>query len=149
MPCQVRGPAVSLRVTDHIDSIIRYVDTIVGNGYGYISEGNVYFDTQRYSADYDYAQLTRGQLSTTDEVAEWAEAGSVGGGSQSAANGGVDSEVDPGNGPGYMGSKRHPADFALWKRCRPHEEAFGWTSPWGVGRPGWHVECSAVSQLSA
>jgi cysteinyl-tRNA synthetase len=39
--------------------------------------------------------------------------------------------------------KRHPADFALWKRCPEHE--YGWPSPWGFGRPGWHIECSAMN----
>lgn len=46
----------------------------------------------------------------------------------------------------YLGGKRSPADFALWKRATPQSNVEGafWDSPWGQGRPGWHIECSAV-----
>eukprot|EP01135_Chromosphaera_perkinsii_P003483 Nk52_evm9s245 gene=Nk52_evmTU9s245 len=118
----VLSPNVIVRVTEHIDEIIAFAEKIVGNGYGYVSGGDengagrsVYFDTQAFGARYGKLNPSRQQ----DEG---------------------DGEVEL---PTGEGEKRHPKDFALWKSIKRSDEP-GWDSPWGKGRPGWHIECSAM-----
>jgi cysteinyl-tRNA synthetase len=112
----VRPPTVLTRVTEYIPEIVSYVEKIVANGMAYVSpEGSVYFDTQSF----------RSQGHTYGKLNPWAV------GSALAAEG------EPG------GDKRHPSDFALWKAAKPGEPT--WDSPWGAGRPGWHIECSAMA----
>lgn len=112
----VRPPTVLTRVTEYIPEIVSYVEKIVDNGMAYVSgDGSVYFDTQAFRT----SGHTYGKLNP------WAV------GSALAAEG------DP------TGDKRHPSDFALWKAAKPGEPT--WDSPWGPGRPGWHIECSAMA----
>ncbi|KAL4548554.1 hypothetical protein Ndes2526B_g01118 [Nannochloris sp. 'desiccata'] len=112
----VRPPTVLTRVTEYIPEIVNYVEKIAANGMAYVSpEGSVYFDTQSF----------RSQGHTYGKLNPWAV------GSALAAEG------EPG------GEKRHPSDFALWKAAKPGEPT--WPSPWGSGRPGWHIECSAMA----
>ena len=119
------------RVSETIDEIVDLVETLVAKGYAYESGGSVYFDVTAFE---EYGKLS-------NQRAEEIEA-------QGAET----------------GEKRHPADFALWKAdgvapadvaehrhegAAPAEEAVEtaetWNSPWGEGRPGWHIECSAMS----
>lgn len=100
------------RVTELIPEIIELVKRIESNGLTYTVQGNVYFDTSKFS---DYGKLSKQNL-------EELEAGA---------------RVDVEEG------KRNPMDFVLWKSQKPGEPA--WESPWGLGRPGWHIECSAMS----
>lgn len=100
------------RVTENIPEIIDLIKKIEENGLTYTINGNVYYDTTKFS---DYGKLSKQNL-------EELEAGA---------------RVDIGD------EKRNPMDFVLWKSQKPGEPA--WNSPWGLGRPGWHIECSAMS----
>ncbi len=100
------------RATNHIQEIIEMVEAIMANGFAYESNGNVYFEVEKFAG---YGKLSGKKLK--DLIA------------------GARVEPDP--------NKRHPADFALWKAHKPGEPY--WHSPWGKGRPGWHIECSAMS----
>jgi cysteinyl-tRNA synthetase len=119
------------RVSETIDEIIDLVETLVAKGYAYESGGSVYFDVTAFE---EYGKLSNQRVEEIE--AQGAE----------------------------TGEKRHPADFALWKAdgvapadvaehrhegAAPAEEAVEtaetWDSPWGEGRPGWHIECSAMS----
>ncbi|TEB30384.1 hypothetical protein FA13DRAFT_1733695, partial [Coprinellus micaceus] len=86
-------------------------------GYGYVSNGSVYFDTAKFSASgvHQYNKLVAGAIGTQQN-------------SQDTT---------------FRGDKKSAADFALWKAAKPGEPS--WASPWGPGRPGWHIECSAMA----
>lgn len=111
----VRPPTVITRVSEYIPEIVSYIEAIVKNGLGYESNGSVYFDTQAFVA----SGHTYGKLNP------WAV------GSALSAEG------------NDAGEKKHQCDFALWKAAKPGEPI--WDSPWGKGRPGWHIECSAMA----
>jgi cysteinyl-tRNA synthetase len=129
----LRRAEVYPRVSEHVPEIVDLVETLVEEGYAYEVDGSVYFDVTRFP---DY-----GKLSNQDVDALEAQ--------------GTEAEQE---------AKQHPADFALWKangvapdeiaehrheEAAPAEEAAAtartWDSPWGEGRPGWHIECSAMS----
>lgn len=110
----IKRATVHPRATDTMDEIIAIIKTLEDKGYAYATEDGVYFDTDKFSA---YGKLSHHKL---DEL----EAGA------SDRLGSSDQ------------GKRHPMDFALWKFKKPGEPA--WDSPWGEGRPGWHIECSAM-----
>ncbi|MBA2450224.1 MAG: cysteine--tRNA ligase [Chloroflexi bacterium] len=99
-------------VTASMPAILDYVQALIERGYGYVVDGDVYFEVARFEP---YGQLS--------------------GRTEEGAMVGVRKELEPG--------KRDPRDFALWKRAKPGEPA--WPSPWGEGRPGWHIECSAMA----
>lgn len=114
-----RLPDVLTRVSEYVPEIVSYVDQILKNGMAYVSAGSVYFDTQAYrEAGHTYGKLK-----------PWAV-----GSASLAAEGESNFETS---------EKRHPADFALWKASKPGEPF--WDSPWSPGRPGWHIECSAMA----
>lgn len=115
-------PTVEPRATGHVPEQIELVSGLVERGHAYADgAGNVYFSV---SSQPDYGSLTRQRLEdmrTTEDEAQ------------------IDDTVEVG--------KRDPRDFALWKAAKPHEPATAsWDSPWGRGRPGWHLECSAMSR---
>ena len=96
--------------SDMINEIISMIEKIIENGYGYVIDGNVYFDVLKFK---DYGKLSGQKISEMKNLDE-------------------DDFV-----------KRNKIDFALWKQAKPGEPS--WQSPWGNGRPGWHIECSAMS----
>jgi len=102
------------RATDSIPAIITLIEQLIEKGFAYASGGDVYYAVQRFPG---YGKLSGRKL--TDM--------------QAGASGRVD-ETEP--------HKRYPFDFALWKGAKPQEPF--WESPWGNGRPGWHIECSAM-----
>ena len=104
------------RCTEYVDDMIRITQDLIDKGNAYVADDGVYFDVE--SAPEKYGQLT-GQ--SIDAV-------------RSGAGGRVDR-----TGSG----KRDHKDFALWKAAKPEEPT--WDSPWGPGRPGWHIECTAMS----
>lgn len=117
----VRPPTVLTRVSEYMEEIVHYVEKIICNGLGYVSNGSVYFSTQAYQeAGHRYGKLR-----------PWAVGSST-----------LASEGEVGGDFATM-EKRHPNDFALWKASKPGEPS--WDSPWGKGRPGWHIECSAMA----
>lgn len=118
----VLSPTRILRVTEHIRELQLFISDLVQSGAAYASEqGNVYFSVKCSGERYGQLDPSRG-LSTDDGKSAWAPAERI-----------VNSE------------KRDPRDFALWKCTDDADAKCVWDSPWGRGRPGWHVECSAMA----
>ena len=108
-------PTSTPRATEHIAEQIRLVQHLEATGHAYRTSDGVYFDTSTFPA---YGALSGQKLEEKE------------------ASGRVETNNE----------KRHPADFALWKLSPPGEQrSMEWESPWGVGFPGWHIECSAMS----
>ncbi len=118
------------RVTDHMPQIVAMVQTILERGHAYVAGGDVYFDVTSFPG---YLQLSGRKL---DDMQ--AGAGERAGRPDAEPE---SPRADPTESAEPL--KRHPLDFALWKTAKPGEPA--WDSPWGPGRPGWHIECSAMS----
>lgn len=102
------------RATHAIDGIQRLIHELEQRQYAYAADGDVYYAVRQFA---DYGKLSGRKLEDM----------------QAGASGRVDEEAD---------KKKDPADFALWKAAKPGEPS--WQSPWGEGRPGWHIECSAM-----
>ena len=112
-------PSIEPRATGHIIEQIEMVQSIVDNGYGYEKNGSVYFNTAKFAQENDEYGKLSGRV-IDDLLAE------------SRDNLKNQSE------------KEHPADFAIWIKADPRH-LMRWNSPWSVGFPGWHLECSAMS----
>ena len=107
------SPDVEPKVTEHMDSIISFIDDLISKNFAYTTKhGDVFFDVESFE---NYGELSNRNLE--DMVS------------------GSRIDIDD--------TKKNPADFALWKISS--DEA-SWNSPWGKGRPGWHIECSAMSR---
>ncbi|MFC3562009.1 cysteine--tRNA ligase [Pedobacter jamesrossensis] len=110
-------PSIEPTATGHIIEQIEMIKVIIENGYAYEIGGNVYFDVEKYSKEYNYTILTNrnleDMLNNTREL-------------------------------GGQDDKKGRLDFALWIKAKP-ETLMQWQSPWGMGFPGWHIECSAMS----
>ena len=117
----VMKPSIEPRATGHIIEQIEMIQTIIENGLAYEVNGSVYFDVLAYNKQAHYGVLS-------GRVLEDLQAGA---GNQSRSLEGQE-------------EKRNPNDFALWKRASA-EHIMQWSSPWGKGFPGWHIECSAMS----
>jgi cysteinyl-tRNA synthetase len=112
----VLPPTYEPRATGHIPDMVALMERLIERGHAYASGGDVYFDVRSFP---DYGALTGQKL----------------GDMQAAA----DTETDE--------RKRDPRDFALWKAAKDSEpETASWPTPWGRGRPGWHLECSAMAE---
>jgi L-cysteine:1D-myo-inositol 2-amino-2-deoxy-alpha-D-glucopyranoside ligase len=116
MQLNVRPPDIYARATDEIETIVTMNTALIAQGYAYERGGNVYF---RVSRDPDYGKLSG--MTHAEMLPISAERGA--------------NPDDP--------NKENPLDFILWQAQAPGEPA--WASPWGPGRPGWHIECSAMS----
>lgn len=110
-------PSIEPTATGHISEQIEMVKKIIEQGYAYEVNGTVYFDVEKYVKEYDYTILTNRKL---DDLLN----------NTRELNG--------------QDEKRGRLDFALWIKAKP-EHIMRWPSPWGVGFPGWHIECSAMS----
>ena len=118
----VAPPTYEPRATGHVPEMIDLISRLIDAGHAYVgSPGNVYFDVASLP---DYGSLTHQRLedlATTEDETQ------------------IDAAVEA--------DKRDPRDFALWKAAKPGEPAdAAWDAPWGRGRPGWHLECSAMSR---
>ena len=110
-------PSIEPTATGHIVEQIQMIKTIIDAGYAYEVNGSVYFDVKKYAASHDYGKLSGRVIDDLLETTRELEG---------------------------QEEKRDKADFALWKNAAP-EHIMRWQSPWGVGFPGWHIECSAMA----
>lgn len=133
----VREVDALTRVSEHIMPIIAYIERILANGYAYVAgSGSVYFDTRAYiRAGFKYCPLTQSDCCQPTFTASTSNNNSSGG-SALHENGSL--------GPLFQ-EKRHAQDFVMWRRVTRVSLEPGWPSPWGLGVPGWHVECCAMS----
>jgi cysteinyl-tRNA synthetase len=111
----IERPDIVCRATDHIRQMIELIQRLEEKGYTYRTSDGIYYDTSKFKRYTEFARLNLQQLKEGARV-----------------------EPNP--------EKRNPSDFALWK-FSPTEvkRQMEWSSPWGVGFPGWHIECSAMS----
>ncbi|XP_045870513.1 cysteine--tRNA ligase, cytoplasmic isoform X2 [Meles meles] len=121
----VLPPDVLTRVSEYVPEIVDFVQKIVDNGYGYASNGSVYFDTVKFASSdrHSYGKLVPEAVGDQKALQE--------------GEGDLSVSAD------RLSEKRSPNDFALWKASKPGEPS--WPCPWGKGRPGWHIECSAMA----
>lgn len=141
----VLPPTVEPRATGHMSDMIDLIQRILDNGHGYVvtdadgkPTGNVYFDVASWP---HYGELTHQKQ--TSEVDEAAAVADRMGPSVDAAGADKYNPVDPAD---ASPDKHDPRDFALWKAPKDTDpEDARWSTPFGVGRPGWHIECSAMS----
>lgn len=141
----VLPPTVEPRATGHMSDMIDLIQRILDNGHGYVvtdadgkPTGNVYFDVASWP---HYGELTHQKQ--TSEVDEAAAVADRMGPSVDATGADKYNPVDPAD---ASPDKHDPRDFALWKAPKDTDpEDARWATPFGVGRPGWHIECSAMS----
>ncbi|MGI8475414.1 MAG: cysteine--tRNA ligase [Thermomicrobiales bacterium] len=105
-----------LRATDHVPEMIAIIEPLIASGFAYVVEGNVYFSVEK---DPEFGKLSHIPVGEMLAIAN-----------------------ERGNKPDDP-NKRAPIDFLLWQAASPGEPT--WPSPWGPGRPGWHIECSAMA----
>lgn len=122
---QILPPDVLTRVSEYVPKIVTFIEKIISNGLAYESNGSVYFDVGKFDAaeHHYYAKLVPEAYGDTKSLQE--------------------GEGDLCISEDRLTEKRSPNDFALWKSSKPGEP--WWTSPWGNGRPGWHIECSVMA----
>ena len=111
----IQKPDIICKATDHIKDMIELNKKIEKNGFAYLAGGNLYFDTSKLE---DYGKLALLDIESLKE--------------------GARIDKDP--------NKRNPTDFVLWfTKSKFQEQEMKWESPWGIGYPGWHIECAAMS----
>jgi cysteinyl-tRNA synthetase len=111
-------PTIEPTATGHISEQIQMAQQIIDNGYAYVVNGTVYFDVEKYNTEKPYGVLTNRKL---EDLLE---------GTRELSG---------------QDEKKGRLDFALWIKAGP-EHLMQWPSPWGMGFPGWHIECSAMSE---
>jgi len=111
-------PSIEPRATGHIIEQIEMVEQILKNGFAYTVNGSVYLDVNKYNEKYPYGTLSGRNIEDTLEGTRTLDGQS---------------------------EKKSPVDFAIWKKAST-EHIMRWPSPWGEGFPGWHMECSAMSE---
>lgn len=112
----VLPPSIEPHASAHIMEQIDFTQKILDAGFAYESEGSVYFDVEKYNKAYNYGKLSGRNIEDMLETTR---------------------DLDG------QSEKRRSVDFALWKKAAP-EHIMRWKSPWSVGFPGWHMECSAM-----
>ncbi len=113
----IKRPTIIEKASDHIDTYIEMIKTLLEKGYAYQAGGNIYFDVSKFPNYYELSGKNQEDLLV-----------------------GVREDVEEDK------SKRNPADFGLWFTLSKFEnQVMQWDSPWGRGYPGWHIECSGIS----
>ncbi len=110
-------PSIEPTATGHIYEQIHIVENIIKEGFAYEKNGSVYFDVLKFNENHNYGKLSGRNIE--DMIANTRE---------------LAAQTD----------KKNPQDFALWKKAEP-QHIMRWPSPWSVGFPGWHLECTAMS----
>jgi cysteinyl-tRNA synthetase len=111
----IARPTIVCKATEHVADMIALIQRIEANGFTYMSGGNLYFDVAKFHKYGELANLRMDDLKAGARI-----------------------EVDE--------NKKNPGDFVLWfTKSKFENQALVWDSPWGVGYPGWHIECSAMS----
>jgi cysteinyl-tRNA synthetase len=126
----VMPPHILTRVSEYVPEIVEYVEKILNNGYAYVTnDGSVYFDSTKFQANpkHFYAKLVPEAFNDTENQSKHMK----------------ESEGELSISDDRLQEKKNNSDFALWKTSKAGEPF--WDSPWGKGRPGWHIECSAMS----
>lgn len=133
----VRRPDAVLRVTNHVEDIIRFISKLEQLGFAYSTSHGVYFDVKKLGSSY-------GKLGSIPPAeSEETESEDVSNINNSSNDNNTDNISSNSSSSAHTTSKRHWRDFALWKTNKLGEPT--WSSPWGSGRPGWHIECSAMT----
>lgn len=110
-------PSIEPTATGHIIEQLDIVQKIIDNGFGYESNGSVYFDVVKFNEENEYGKLSGRNIE--DMIANTRDLDGI-------------------------SDKKNPQDFALWKKAEP-QHIMRWPSPWSDGFPGWHLECTAMS----
>ncbi|RAR46281.1 cysteine--tRNA ligase [Flavobacterium lacus] len=110
-------PSIEPTATGHIIEQQEIIKKIIDNGFAYESNGSVYFDVKKFNETHHYGKLSGRNIE--DMIANTRDLDGV-------------------------SDKKSPQDFALWKKAEP-QHIMRWPSPWGIGFPGWHLECTAMS----
>jgi len=113
----IKKPEIVSNATDNIDEYIKMITKLIQDGYAYQADGNIFFDTEKYSNYYELSGRNKEELLV-------------------AVRDNVEEDMN----------KKNPADFGLWfTNSKFDNQELKWDSPWGVGYPGWHIECSCIS----
>lgn len=125
----VQAPDLVTRVSEYVPEIVAYIETLISKGVAYASNGSVYFNTSAFECcGHKYGKLLPEQIGNSDLLAE--------------GEGALTENDD----------KKNATDFVLWKKTKQHADDNivepSWPSPWGQGRPGWHIECSVMSNCA-
>ena len=120
----VELPDVITRVSEFVPEIVKFIEKIISNGYAYEANGSVYFNVAKYNdgQKHKYAKLEPTSAMDSEKLLE--------------GEGVLTTDLE-------ASEKINKFDFALWKKSKEGEP--WWDSPWGKGRPGWHIECSCMA----
>lgn len=120
----VELPEVITRVSEFVPEIVAFIEKIIANGYAYEANGSVYFNVAKYNdgVKHKYAKLEPTSVNDAEKLQE--------------GEGVLTTDIE-------VSEKLNKTDFALWKKSKENEPS--WASPWGQGRPGWHIECSCMA----
>ncbi|MBM7544608.1 cysteine--tRNA ligase [Periweissella beninensis] len=116
-PLNIKKATVRPLATEHVTEIIDFVKTLINKGYAYESMGDVYFRARKFP---EYGHLAHQSVDDLEI--------------------GASERLDD----GALSKKEDPIDFAVWKGVA-NDASISWQSPWGAGRPGWHIECSVMA----
>ncbi|MCO5580973.1 hypothetical protein L7F22_034848 [Adiantum nelumboides] len=142
----VERPTTLTRVSEYVPEIVDFVQKIIDNGYAYEDVGpgegkkNVWFDTRAFDGAKRKIASSEGEEAGESQQHSYAKLAPWSKGNKDLLEEG---EGSLSTGAATVAGKRAPSDFALWKTSKPGEPA--WPSPWGLGRPGWHIECSVMA----